>query len=238
MTLWHDHFFERENENSNSNQDNKDRKILDNKFERLNYIKFCPAALSELHLISHHLPIHVADGTYGPEVFLDLRPEKVLRSPLNREGQWSLNYKPLALRLLPDAAHSDGTPYIVHDKSSANLEDVQKVKEFSNRPILHQYAKGRKKLTDAVRSLIEDNYLQKSAEGFSYNINYSLTLDKNAPAPDPFAFQILVVIIFSRKNLRETDLGYDLLLEENLIERPGAELDVSEFLSVASSIDF
>ncbi|NVO21731.1 hypothetical protein [Donghicola mangrovi] len=238
MTLWHDPFFEKARPQLPSQQKDGRVEIANENFEKLDCLSFCPVAQSELHLISHHLPICAMEGLHGPEVVLDLRPENILRAPLNRDGKWSLRYKPLALRLLPIAASNDGELYSVYKKNFSEAEEKKIINATANGSILSNYASGRKRLTDSIRILIDENYLEKPNDGHFYKINYKLTFDQTASIPDPFSFQLLVIMIFSQKNLRESDLEYNLFLKEIQFEPAITELDFTDFLSKASNINF
>jgi SapC len=203
-------------------------------------LEFFPVAFSELHLIAHHLPIVVVDCGNGPEVLLDLREQKIVKSPVDNTGAWTLHYMPLALRLLPFGASESGEQHRLLDLQMGEDEARSNTEGAALRKTLAQYAQGRKRLSMIARTLIERGYLLPRNKGQDYRINMKMASRVDVATGGAVAFQILVIMLFSQKNLiiSPDTMGFPLPVEHYKDGGHETELDLKDFLVDGSSIQF
>jgi hypothetical protein len=203
-------------------------------------LEFCPVAFSELHLIAHHLPIVVVDCGNGPEVLLDLRGQKIVKSPIDDTGAWTLHYTPLALRLLPFGASELGEQYRLIDFKMGEDEARSDTERAALKKILNQYAQGRKRLSTIASNLIDRGYLLPRNKGQDYKVNMKMASRVDVATGGAGAFQILVIMLFSQKNLiiAPDTMGFPLPVDQYKGGGHETELDLKDFLVDGSSILF
>jgi hypothetical protein len=203
-------------------------------------LEFCPVAFSELHLIAHHLPIVVVDCGNGPEVLLDLREQKIVKSPINNTGAWALHYTPLALRLLPFGSSALGEQHRLLDVQMGEDDTRSDTERAALKKTLNQYAQGRKRLSTIAGNLIERGYLLPRNKGQDYRINMKMASRVDVATGGAVAFQILVIILFSQKNLIIAPdlMGFPLPVAQYNGGGHETELDLKDFLVDGPSIIF
>jgi SapC len=203
-------------------------------------LEFCPVAFSELHLIAHHLPIVVVGSGNGPEVLLDLRRQKIVKSPIDNTGAWALHYTPLALRLLPFGASEFGEQHRLIDVETEEDELRSDTEKATLKKTLAQYAQGRKRLSTIAGTLIERGYLVPRNTGQDYKINMKMASRVDVATGGAVAFQVLVIMLFSQKNLiiAPDTIGFPLAVDQFKGAGHEAELDLKDFLVDGSSIIF
>lgn len=210
--------------------------------DRLHNLSFCPVFLSEIYLLAQHLPMTVLDGPAGPELVMDLRPDRLQRPAFGADNRLILPYRPLVLRMLPFFVETDGEIWRLEDTEGetgpARPLDLQK----RLCAILGAQVEGRVRMRTSLSRLIDDGFLIPAGgadEGHAGEFMIDTrALGGQRACEDFLGMRILHAMLFSLNNLKSRVLIPDAEMRARLSLMRDDRLRQRPFLSDDDSIDF
>lgn len=202
--------------------------------QSLNQLSICPLIFSEAMVLSHRLPLSARNGPKGYELFAQVGA----RQCFSEANEWRGGYKPLALRLLPFHAESDGQVFqIGMDKEIASPEQPETARQLVAQ-MLKAYGAGRKKASILVEQIFAEGLIAEPDEIGAPLLpgpGISSFSDIVFSASSAESFTLFVTIAFSQRNHRRRAPLFELVRGQSRYAAHKPDTSIENF---ASFLDF
>ncbi len=209
---------------------------------RLHHLSFCPVALTEVYAVAQQIALTIIDSPAGPELVADLRADRLLRPAFAADGKWALAYRPLVLRMLPFFVENDGSIWRIEDADGEAGPDrpLDLQKRLCN--ILGGQVAGRRKLSDSLTYLIENDFLEPVENPADPAIPewqvVTRAMSGSRVCDDFLGMRLLHAMVFSTQNLKTRGPLQDQTVIARLSLARDDLMRKRPFLTDGDTIDF